>query len=161
VTWRVEAFAPGQPRPQGSKRPIGKGRSIEASKYLPKWRRDVAAAITAALPIGWAPCSSAVLVLLDFALTRPKYLRGRPTPPHVGKPDWDKLARAVMDATTEAKLWDDDSRSTGAYVVKRYAEDGEPAGVRMVFVPAVDHGSPGGVASHSNTPSPESKVSPT
>lgn len=132
--WRVEAFARGTPRPQGSKDYFRKG-AKESSVQLPGWRSDVADAVRRALPEGWAPYAGAVLALLDFAMPRPKSLAGRPTRPHLGKPDADKLARAVFDACKAAGLVRDDSLFTQVYAVKRYAEDGEDPGARMVFAP--------------------------
>lgn len=135
TNWRIEARALGTPRPQGSKTYLSKGHARESSDYLPGWRSDVVDAVRRALPEGWTTHVGAVLVLLDFAMPRPRYLVGKPTPPHLGKPDADKLTRAVFDACKTAGLVRDDGQFTSAYVVKRYADDDEDPGVRMVFTP--------------------------
>lgn len=41
MTPAFQAFVPGTPRPQGSKRHVGGGRMIESSKYVKAWREKV------------------------------------------------------------------------------------------------------------------------
>lgn len=106
---------PGKPAPQGSKRYLGPGRAIESSKHLPAWRADVRAA--AAVAVRHDPVAAPVGVELTFVMARPKshhrtgrnshILRdGAPAFP-AGKPDVDKLARAVLDALTTIVYADD------------------------------------------------------
>lgn len=131
--WRVEVRVPGRPAPQGSKNYLGGGRARESSPHLPGWRADLREGVRAALPDGWEPACGPVTALLDFAMPRPKYMVGRVTRPHLGKPDVDKLARAALDAAKDGGLLHDDSVVTGLYACKRYAEDGEAPGLRAVF----------------------------
>src|SRR5215472_3525905 len=94
----------GRPAPQGSKRHVGNGRMIEMSKAVGPWREAVRAETQAAVT---APLDGAVGVSVLFWLPRPRshYRTGRhadvvkPTAPRrpTGRPDLDKLARAVLD----------------------------------------------------------------
>lgn len=120
---------PGIPAPQGSKRHVGGGRMIESSKHVGPWRERVALAAYSACP---QPILGALRVSLLFTLPRPKshYRTGRnahllreaaPDYP-TGKPDVDKLARAILDALTGI-WWDDDSRVVSLDAVKVYGPD--------------------------------------
>lgn len=117
---------PGIPAPQGSKRHVGNGRMIESSKHVGPWRERVALAAYSACP---QPILGALRVSLLFTMPRPKshYRTGRnshllreaaPDYP-TGKPDVDKLARAILDALTGV-WWDDDSRVVSLGAVKVY-----------------------------------------
>ena len=113
---------PGRARGQGSKRHIGRGTMIEASRHVKTWRAEVAAAAaTAVTEQDWpkyttTPCA----VMISVVRARPKahYIgrdpaRGlRDTAPVscTSTPDVDKVARAVLDALTQAGVWDDDRR---------------------------------------------------
>lgn len=125
TTWLV-AFVPGVPRPQGSKRPFrnqhsGKIAMVESSKHVKTWRDDIRGTLIDRLPAA-APLTCAVSVRLVFTMPRPKghYRTGRnahvlrPTAPMrpIGKPDLDKLIRAVLDAIGSAGVWVDDSQVT-------------------------------------------------
>lgn len=97
----------GIPRPQGSKRRVGKGRYIEASKYLLQWRKTVATAAMAAhgnLP----PHTTATVGRMIFYFPLPKSHPERACQPYLNTPDLDKLNRAVGDALTEAHVITDD-----------------------------------------------------
>lgn len=128
----VRVWVPGRPSPQGSKRPVGRRRNgstilIESSKQLKPWRESVRDLLLIAAP--GTVLAGAVRAELSFVLPRPKRLAGRPTPPHLGKPDLDKLIRGVCDAITFAGTWADDSAVTEVIGRKRYAEDSEGPGV--------------------------------
>lgn len=108
---RIEVFVPGVPAAQGSKDQFGR----ESSRHVKPWRATVAAcALQSALD---APLSGAVAVFADFIFPRPKkHFRGgrhadelRDDAPfwHVGKPDLDKLQRAIGDAMVGVLLRDD------------------------------------------------------
>lgn len=97
----------GIPRPQGSKRRVGKGRYIEASKYLPQWRKTVTNAAMAAhgnLP----PHTAATVGRIIFYFPLPKSHPERAGLPYLNTPDLDKLNRAVGDALTAAHVITDD-----------------------------------------------------
>jgi crossover junction endodeoxyribonuclease RusA len=134
----------GTPRPQGSKRPLrnkhtGRIHLVESSQRLPDWRADIRSAAEKALAnrfitgLGITGLWDAPLVVgIQFLLARPKnhYLpvnsrRDRPflrdnAPKHpAGKPDLDKLIRAVLDALT-GLVWRDDSQVVHVEAWKLY-----------------------------------------
>lgn len=105
-----ECWAGGRPAPQGSKTHGHAGQLREASAYLPAWRAAVKTAVyTRYRDLGIRPeqlplYRGPVTLSLHFWLT---------SPPRIdGPPDLDKLVRAVCDALTAARLWEDDSRVT-------------------------------------------------
>lgn len=115
---RLQFFVEGIPRPQGSKRAIGRGRMVEQSKYLPGWRREVSrvAEAAAAGRVFMGP----VALLLDFYILRGKTVKRRqPTVP----PDLDKLARAIADGITTAGVWGDDAQVVVLHARKEYVGD--------------------------------------
>lgn len=143
----------GIPAPQGSKRLLPRGARrggapilVESSKRVPKWRRavrDEARRAIEAAGFTRGPSTRAAYVELDFRLPRPKshYLPAnsrraepelRPDAPrhHTGKPDRDKLERAVMDALTGV-LWVDDAQVVAGRTTKRWA-DGALPGVTVL-----------------------------
>ena len=107
----------GRPAPQGSKT-IMRGRLVETSKYLPKWRQAISEAATQAnAETGWfsdQPLEMSVI----FTLTKPKSVkREQPTVP----PDLDKLARAIGDSCTGI-LYNDDAQVVKLRLHKQYGE---------------------------------------
>jgi Holliday junction resolvase RusA-like endonuclease len=122
----------GTPAPQGSKVFYRKGGMRESSKAVGPWREAVrtetqGAMIKANMP----PLTGPVRVNLQFVMPRPKghyrtgrnahLLRDGAPPWPVGKPDADKLARAVFDGLTDGGAWKDDSQVVALHVVKTYA----------------------------------------
>ena len=113
----LDFFVPGDPAPQGSKRYLGDGRMAESSKRVAPWRADIRAVAEAMMePRHEALWAAPVYVQLDFYLSRPKshYGTGRnaqkikeSAPKWPGRPDVDKLARAVLDALTGLVIADD------------------------------------------------------
>ena len=99
----------GVPRPQGSKKDVGNGVMVEASKYVMAWRRKIAKAAKE-LHAGPEPLITCPVIFdCRFAFKRPKahyYVRTksacdlRPEAPrfHTDSPDLSKLLRAVEDA---------------------------------------------------------------
>ena len=124
-------FVAGDPAPQGSKKHVGNGRLVEASKKLKPWRATVArAAATECVPI-----DGPVVVRLEFVMHRPKATpKTKPTPPAVKRPDVDKLARGVLDGLT-GRAYGDDSQVTKLIVSKRIAELDEPTGCMIHVYP--------------------------
>ncbi|MBK1785121.1 RusA family crossover junction endodeoxyribonuclease [Prauserella cavernicola] len=126
-------FVPGIPRPQGSKRAFhhkqsGKIVQMEVSQHVKTWRGDIRDALVGA---DRPRLDGSVDVDLVFVMPRPKshYRTGRnahllrdnaPVAP-TGKPDIDKLVRAVLDAIGSAGVWGDDSQVVELHAVKRYA----------------------------------------
>jgi Holliday junction resolvase RusA-like endonuclease len=131
----------GTPRPQGSKRPVrnkhtGRIHMVESSERLPDWRADIRDAAMRA--VDGVPTSAywerPLAVGILFTLPRPKghYLptnsrRAAPelrpdAPKHpAGKPDADKLLRAVLDALT-GLVWRDDAQVVDILARKLYGE---------------------------------------
>ena len=104
-------YVKGTPRPQGSSRAFIVGnRAVitSASKYLGGWRKQMTAEIQQAMRASTQQQFEGPLcVALEFFLDQsPTNKKRRPSQ----KPDLDKLARAVLDACTDAGLWKDDSQ---------------------------------------------------
>ena len=145
MTTRLEFTVRGTPRPEP--RPRGmiarkrKGRVVPAYVhiYTPSssdgWKdRVVLAARQAGLPR--EPWSGAVRISIDAYFERTKELLkpGHPEGafPHLAKPDIDNVAKAVMDALTSCRLWEDDSLVAEGTVRKWWAARGCAPGVRIV-----------------------------
>lgn len=129
TTRTVSCFVPGHPAPQGSRRYVGNGISIESSKQVKPWRADIREHLLAHHVQG--PAIGPVTVGLEFVMPRPASTAKTRTPPAVKRPDLDKLTRAVLDAIGSAGLWRDDSQVTRLYAHKRLAERDETPGVRI------------------------------
>lgn len=138
----------GVPAPQGSKRAFrnqhsGRIQMVESSKRLPNWRADIRDAALTALDshdeqrkaLLW---ESPIVASMVFRMPRPKghWLPANsrravpmlhPNAPNepTGKPDLDKLVRAVLDALTGV-VWRDDSQIVHIETWKTYAYSGRP-----------------------------------
>lgn len=162
----ITVFVAGTPAPQGSKhgRPIYKGRGpnkvftgkvaqVESSPHVKTWRGDIRDALLD--PAGErVRVDSAVRVRLVFVMSRPKshfrtgrnaHLLRESAPEYpTGKPDVDKLARALLDAIGSAGVWKDDAQVIDLHATKRYAggagDQAELAGVHIIITP--DDGRP-------------------
>lgn len=121
----------GRPAPQGSKRYVGGnraqgGRFIEASKYLPAWRKAITqAALVAMDQEGWVKESGPVEVEVIFYLERPATVSLAKRPWPIKPPDLDKLFRS-LDGLTDAGVWDDDGQVVKITAWKVYADTREP-----------------------------------
>lgn len=112
----------GRPAPQGSKKSVGRGRFVEASKYLPAWRSAVKLAAEENKPE--TLLSDAVTLEVVFYLEKPKTVtRELPTV----APDTDKLIRAIGDAMT-GTIYEDDAQICKIVAFKRYATPENPPG---------------------------------
>jgi Holliday junction resolvase RusA-like endonuclease len=132
----AEFTVAGIPRPQGSMRAFVRGgRAIVTSDntHLRPWKTAVAEAARAGRHVVWL---GPVAVGITFRLPRPKGHTGKrgllPSAPHhpTGRPDLDKLARAVMDALTESGVITDDAQVIRLAARKVYGEPG--ASVRVL-----------------------------
>lgn len=100
-----------EPAPQGSKRYVGQGRFVEASKKLEPWRQAIAAAVKKMFQDTEddSQFTEACQVEVTFILPKPKTVkRELPTV----APDADKLARSLGDSISlpkYAQLIEDDS----------------------------------------------------
>ena len=150
----VEFRVHGIPRPQGSKRMVGHGRMIEASRHVHQWRNDVMSAAAAAFD--GAPIEGPVQLEIMFFFPRPKGHYGTGRNAHKLKPsapelptsrsygDTTKLARSTEDAISECSgypVLKDDSQVTDLICRKRYACDVNSPGalVRVRCRSTLDH----------------------
>ena len=133
----LEVF--GRPAPQGSKRYVGGnraqgGRFIEASKYLPAWRKAMTeAAVLAIEEQGWEKVSGPVEVDVTFYLERPSTVTVTARPWPIKPPDLDKLVRS-LDGLTDAGIWDDDGQMVVLRASKVYTDTREP-GATITITP--------------------------
>ena len=135
----LRAFVEGVPIPQGSARAfVVKGRAIVTSDNpkLKGWREW----LRVNLRSEWAsqdtlrtPCS----VHLTFVLPRPKShlstkgVKASAPTQMTGKPDLDKLVRAVLDAVTDAGIWQDDAQVVALSAAKAWGNPQEKTGVSV------------------------------
>ena len=126
----------GRPAPQGSKKHVGGGRMVEASRFLPAWRKAVTfAAVQAIADAGWVSEDGPAQVTVSFYLERPATVKIANRPSPVKPPDVDKLARGVLDALSDAGVWGDDAQCVKLTVMKFYADTRDPGCVvEIVFV---------------------------
>lgn len=113
----VTFFVAGRPAPQGSKKSVGRGRFVEASKYLPAWRAAVVSAARLAYsgePIS-GPCRLRVVVFMD----KPKKPKFDVAPAVM--PDIDKLARGIADALKIGGVIQDDQLIVSLEIDKVWA----------------------------------------
>lgn len=112
-------FAEGRPAPQGSKTQDSAGNMREASRFLKAWRDRVKlAALRARVETGWQTLDGPADVTVVVYEQRPKDPADPVFP--LGRPDVDKLARAVLDGITDAGVILDDSRVTDLHAHKRW-----------------------------------------
>jgi Holliday junction resolvase RusA-like endonuclease len=115
----IRLFAPGIPRPKGSKNQFG----AESSKYLLGWMETVAYLARAAA--GGRQLEPPYTIHRQYVFPRPK----RSTWEWPTTADIDKLDRAIYDALTKAGVLLDDRHVIGGSETKRFAEPGQESGV--------------------------------
>jgi crossover junction endodeoxyribonuclease RusA len=128
-----------EPAPQGSKRHVGGGRMIEASKRVKPWRAAVAAE---AMEVG-EQISSACAVSIVFRFRRPKaHFKAngelRDTAPRhciVKRNDIDKCCRSTLDGMVQGELLVDDCLVVSVNAQKRYCVGSEPPGAVIDVMP--------------------------
>lgn len=134
----LDFFAPGIPRPQGSKRYVGNGRFVEASKDLKPWRASIANVVFSEQVRSGdtSSFSEAVVVSAVFFMPRPKSVK-RVWPTVV--PDVDKLQRALGDAlSVDSNILEDDSLIVAWDAKKVYADSLDQCGVQVSIRLATD-----------------------
>lgn len=126
ITYEIE----GVPRPQGSKRHVGGGVMVEASKHVANWR---AYAKLKARQSMFAKDQkridkpTPIRVAVSFRFDRPqkhftsKGLRPDAPTSHTNTPDADKLLRALLDSMSGI-VFEDDSQVSEITVEKVYAK---------------------------------------
>lgn len=141
VTFGIESPPVAQPR---SRAPRFGGRPYVPSDHpVHEWKRLVRTAASIAYDAE-TPHYGPVVVGMQFLMPRPKYhgkKRGSTTEPHLGRPDADNLAKAVLDALT-GLLWVDDQQVFCLSVVKLFVERSRSPGV-VVDVELYHSGEPG------------------
>lgn len=149
---RFALFIPGDPVPQGSMRAIQSKHQRFPSvvpanqKHLAEWRAQCAANIRLNLPPDRFDRAGMFALHIDFYLRRPSahYLPVNQTRTHpelrldaptwvTKTPDIDKLVRAVLDASTDAGVWNDDAQVVYVVATKRYANDPRAVGVTVTY----------------------------
>ena len=117
----------GRPSPQGSKRHVGGGRMVEASKYLPAWRKAVTSAAVASVEAArWEKPAGPVELIATFYLERPATIKQEKRPLPIKPPDLDKLVRGICDALSDAGVWEDDAQVVKLTAFKEYSDTREP-----------------------------------
>lgn len=132
-----------EPAPQGSKRHVGGGRLIEASKRVKPWRQAVAASARQQMKdqkTELLTCACSVSVVFRFRrpkahLTTNGQLRAA-APKHcvVKRNDIDKCCRSTLDALTDT-VFADDSLVVSLNAEKRYCVGSEPPGALITVIP--------------------------
>lgn len=93
----------GRPRPQGSKRHVGRGIMVEASKELKPWRQEITwTALSLGVPM--IPAHVPLELTLRFYFQRAKSSKRKAM---TTKPDSSKLLRAVEDSLVGILVYDD------------------------------------------------------
>lgn len=114
------------------------GRFIEASKYLPAWRKAITiAAITEIEKETWAKDTNPIAIEVTFYLERPATIPVAKRPWPIKPPDLDKLLRGVLDGLTDAGVWDDDGQVVKITAWKVYADTRDP-GCEITVSPISD-----------------------
>lgn len=133
----------GTPAPQGSKRHVGGGRMIEASKKVKPWR---AAIVDQAIRDGVAGSQfdGPLMLRVTFYMQRPKFHSGvkgikalAPLFPHK-VPDLDKLLRSTCDALTDSQVIVDDARIVQIKARKIYADEVAPGA--LIYITHTNEG---------------------
>lgn len=119
----------GRPAPQGSKKHVGGGRFVEASKHLPAWRKAVT--LAAKNVYSGDPFTDPVRVRIVFRLEKPKSTKYDFAP--AGKPDIDKLVRGCFDALSGV-CFVDDAQVVSVEADKVWADDQPGATIHVVTV---------------------------
>lgn len=125
ITFAVSGEPKSQPRPKAMRR--GSFVHIYTPATAKVWKGLVASAAKPFLsPV---PIEGPLSLSLDFRFVRPKShftskgaLSKSARLAHTTKPDADNLAKAVMDALTDAGLWKDDTQVVQLNVTKSYAD---------------------------------------
>lgn len=129
----------GYPAPQGSKRHVGRGIMVEASKRVEPWREAVVGEIIRTGYTGTSisePCTVDVI----FYMPRPKGHHDSNGAVKASAPavpvtrnggDIDKLARSTLDALVQGAVIYDDCHVVDLTARKRYGSIAQPTGARI------------------------------
>lgn len=133
-----------EPAPQGSKRHVGNGLMIEASKRVKPWRLAVAtSAVEQMQGQGFSKIETGCSVSIVFRFKRPKshlttngQLKAN-APKHciVKRNDIDKCVRSTLDGLVQGGLMTDDCLVIMVNAEKRYCIGSEPPGALISVMP--------------------------
>ena len=135
ISFFVAGEPKGQPRPRAFARKMGNGKFVARvfdSGTAEAWKSQIAAEGSKHRP--QTPLGGPVSLRIRFYMPRPKghFVAGkperglRPSAPvrHIGKPDADNLAKAVMDALKQCGwYWLDDAQVVILTVAKNYSRN--------------------------------------
>jgi len=143
IQFFVKGEPKGQPRPRAFARRVGDkfiARVYDAGT-AEGWKSQIAIAAKPFLPE--SPILGAVGITITFNMPRPMshYRTGKnegqlkPDAPWfcTGKPDFDNLVKAVLDALTTLGMWMDDKQVVIAHVTKYYALRGQEGADIEIF----------------------------
>lgn len=121
----------GHPVPKPDPKCFGRGGvhrlSIDKNnKGYAAWKARLTAAGSAIHDVIGEPLTGPVGVEITYTMTPPKKLPTGRVWPAVRCGDSDKLARAALDAFTDASLWQDDSQAVDLHVTKVYPSSPHP-----------------------------------
>jgi crossover junction endodeoxyribonuclease RusA len=119
----------GRPYPKGSLRHVGGGRLVEQLTGSDPWRKAVAAAAKRAVvgkPQFPLVKPNAVSVDIHLTFNRPKSTPLGRGPVTRSTGDIDKHCRNILDALTDAGVFEDDSQVTVLFAHKRYVPPEHP-----------------------------------
>lgn len=134
----ITFFVPGDPAAQGRPRTrvIRMGHRAVAQIYNPHnaddWKARVM--LIARPHVPKAPMLGPIRLLLAFYIDRPnshyrgkaRVLRSEAPLWHIVKPDKDNFEKAVLDALTAVRMWNDDCQVCDGRTQKIYTNDGKP-----------------------------------
>lgn len=132
-----------EPAPQGSKRHVGGGRLIEASKRCKPWREAVAVSAQQQMKDQQRElldCACSVSVIFRFRrpkahfTTNGQLKAAAPERCIVKRNDIDKCCRSTLDALT-GTVFIDDSLVVSLNAEKRYCMGSEPPGALITVIP--------------------------
>jgi Holliday junction resolvase RusA-like endonuclease len=135
VNFRVYGTPKGQPRTKACIR------GTHASVYTPttadQWKLAVQESWREVCGHPTDPATCAILLNIIALFPRPQRLLTKKSSkeriPHIGKPDADNLAKAIMDALTFAGVWIDDGQVSFLVVSKEYVAIGEAPGADIII----------------------------
>ncbi len=143
IQFWVSGEPKGQPRPRAFFNKHTGRASVFDAGTAESWKGAVAIEASKHRPA--EPIAGPVRLRINFAMPRPKshYTAGKPERGlktgapyrHVGKPDADNLAKAVMDALTQCGwFWRDDCQVAVLTVVKGFGENSTGAHIEIAEV---------------------------
>ena len=147
LSFFVEGDPKGQPRPKAFAR-VGKDGKAKASVYEPgtayHWKQSIYVAARHAMlddVNGVYATQAPVALTMTFRFRRPKSHFGAKgfkgqfaDARHTQKPDLDNLAKAVMDALTDAGVWHDDAQVFHTVQTREWCAPNARPGVAIEIV---------------------------